>query len=152
MSAKWRRSKRNMKRFDVFRAFSKARNKKAPQVPWVKKSRNRKQIYSCGGRIPKIHIEGKIEEPDPLIDVLEEKDEIVIVAELVGFSRENLKIHVKDQRLILSAETSNRRYHKSLNLPKRVIPDALSTTYKNGVLEMRLKKAMDERVIDKVAG
>jgi HSP20 family protein len=94
----------------------------------------------------------KWKEPKPLIDVLEEKNKIIVVAEFAGFKRENLKIHVKDQRLILSAESSDRKYHKSLNLPKRVIPSTMCTSFKNGVLEIEFEKAVKEKAIDKVVG
>jgi HSP20 family protein len=87
-----------------------------------------------------------------LIDILEVDDEITVVAEIAGFNREDLRINAKDQRLTLTAEASDRKYRKSLNLPKRVIPSTLSTTYKNGVLEIRVKKAVEEKPMDKVAG
>jgi len=93
-----------------------------------------------------------MKEPEPLIDVLEEKDGIIVVAELAGFNREDLRIHVKNQRLTLSAESPDRKYHKSLNLPKRVIPSTIHMTYKNGVLEIQLEKTVEEKAIDKVAG
>jgi HSP20 family protein len=94
----------------------------------------------------------KWKEPKPLIDVFEEKDKITVVAEFTGFKKENLKIHVKDRRLTLSAEASNRKYYKSLNLPKRVISDAIYTSCKNGVLEIQLKKAPEEKAVNKVVG
>jgi HSP20 family molecular chaperone IbpA len=52
----------------------------------------------------------------------------------------------------LSAETSNRKYHKSLNLPSGVIPKSIRTAYKNGVLEIRLKKVAKEKTMDSMAG
>ena len=91
-------------------------------------------------------------EPKPLIDILEGNDDIMVVAEFAGFNKEDLRINVKDQKLTLSAEASDRKYRKSLNLPKRVIPSTICTTYKNGVLEIRLKKAIEEKAMDKVAG
>jgi HSP20 family protein len=75
-----------------------------------------------------------------------------VVAEFAGFDKENIRTSVKDQRLTLSAHTSDRKYYKSLNLPGRVIPSTMRTTYKNGVLEIHLKKAVEEKAIDKVAG
>jgi HSP20 family protein len=87
-----------------------------------------------------------------LIDIIEDDNKISIVAEFVGFDREDLRIDVKEQKLTLSAEALDRKYHKSLNLPRRVIPSTLCTTYKNGVLEIRLKKVANEKAIDKVAG
>ena len=87
-----------------------------------------------------------------MIDVLEGNDDIAVVAEFAGFNKEDLRIHVKDQKLTLYAEASDRKYRKSLNLPKRVIPSTICTTYKNGVLEIRLKKAIEEKAMDKIAG
>jgi HSP20 family protein len=97
-------------------------------------------------------VEKDLREPKPLIDILEDDNKISIVAEFVGFDREDLRIDIKEQRLTLSAEALDRKYHKSLNLPRRVIPSTLCTTYKNGVLEIRLKKASTGKTIDKVAG
>jgi HSP20 family protein len=91
-------------------------------------------------------------EREPLIDVLEGKDEVIVVAEFAGFNRENLRIHVRNQRLTLSAEALDRKYHKSLNLPTVVIPKSIRTAYKNGVLEIKLKKGAKEKAVDKIAG
>jgi HSP20 family protein len=66
------------------------------------------------------------------------------VAEIAGFNKETFKINVKDQKITLSAKSKERRYYKSLNLPKVVIPNAMHTKYKNGVLEIKLKKAETE--------
>jgi len=127
-------------------------NKKAPPTFRFKNPRIKKHARSYIYRIPKNYRERKEREPEPLIDILEEKDEVTVVAEFVGFNRENLRIHVKNQRLTLSAETPDRKYYKSLNLPMGVIPNSIRTTYKNGVLEIRLRKAIEEKAVDKVAG
>ncbi len=92
-------------------------------------------------RTSKSYAKRKFEEPKPLIDIFQENNYITIVAEIAGFNRETLKINVKDQKLTLSAKSKDRRYYKSLNLPKVVIPNAMHTKYKNGVLEIKLKKA-----------
>jgi HSP20 family protein len=63
------------------------------------------------------------------------------VAEITGFNKDTLKIHVKDQKITLSAKSKDRRYYKSLNLPDVVIPDVMYTKFKNGVLEIKLRKA-----------
>ena len=73
------------------------------------------------------------------------------MAEIVGFNKETLKIHVKDQKLTLSARAKDRRYYKSLNLPNVVIPNTVHTTFKNGVLEIKLKKAVKEEPLNKEA-
>ena len=94
----------------------------------------------------------KWKEPKPLIDIFQQESWITIIAEIVGFNRETLKIDVKDQKLTLSARAKDRRYYKSLNLPKVVIPNVMYTTYKNGVLEIKLKKAAKEETIKKQVG
>ena len=101
-------------------------------------------------RQSKRYAERKLQEPKPLIDIFQEKNYIIIVAEIAGFNKETLKIHVKDQKLILSAKAKDRRYYKSLNLPNAVIPDVMYTKFKNGVLEIKIKKA--ETAINKEAG
>lgn len=152
MSAKWRRSKKNPKWFEIVRKLDEVENKKAFQKFQTRNSRIRGRLYPYKHRVPKAYERRKWKEPEPLIDILEEKHSIIIVAELAGFKKENLKIHAKEKKLTLSAEARDRKYYKSLNLPKRVIPTTIYTTYKNGVLEIRLKKAAEEKVINKIVG
>ena len=152
MSAKWRRSRKNPKKSKIFEDLTKIENKKAPPRFRFKNSRVKRHAHPYLYNVPKIYRERKSMEPKPLIDVLEEKDEVIVVAEFAGFDRENLRIHVRNQRLTLSAEALDQKYHKSLNLPKGVIPNSIRTAYKNGVLEIRLKKGIEEKAVDKIAG
>ena len=151
MSAKWRRHKKTTKKFNLLNVFSKNKEKNVPRTFRVKTPN-----VKLGARKVKYKVqtipEEKLKEPPRLIDVIEENDEIAVFAEFAGFDRENLRVSVKNQRLTLSARASERRYHKSLNLPKRVIPESLCTTYKNGVLEIRLKKVLEQHALDKIAG
>lgn len=94
----------------------------------------------------------RLREPETLIDVIERKDEIVIVAELAGFKRENIKVDVEKQKINLTANALDRKYRKSLVLPKKVIPETVCTAYKNGVLEIRMKKAIEEKTVDRMVG
>jgi HSP20 family molecular chaperone IbpA len=152
MSAKWRRTKRNSKGFRTFRSFSRTKDKTTPETFSAKKKMIKRLPRPHTYMVPKIYGERKAREPEPLIDILEEETEIIVVAEFAGFKRENLRANIKNQRLTLSADALNRKYYKSLNLPKRVIPNTIRMTHKNGVLEIRLKKAVEEKAIDKVAG
>jgi len=150
LSAKWRRIKRDTKRFGMFKPFSKTRSRSTLPISGPKNSGSKRTYHTY--KIPKMDSENKTKEPEPLIDVLDEKDEIIVVAAVAGFRSEDSEIHVKDQRLTLSTATLGRKYYKSLNLPKRVIPSTIRTVYKNGVLEIRLKKVNEEKTIDKMAG
>ena len=147
ISAKWRRSKKSRK-FNIFRVFNRIRDRNAPQMFQKKASRAKRQSYPRRYRIQKLTAEKKLKEPKPLVDVLEGNEDVVVVTEFAGFKKEDLRIDVKNQRLTLSAEASDRKYHKSLNLPKRVIPSTICTRYKNGVLERRLKKAAEHKALN----
>lgn len=92
-------------------------------------------------RTPSSYAKRKSQDPKPLIDIFQDSNNITIIAEIAGFNKDTLKINVKDQKITLSAKSKERRYYKSLNLPKVVIPDETHTKYKNGVLEIKLKKA-----------
>jgi len=151
LSARWWRNKKRLERFNTFRTSNRVKDEHIPQIFRVN-PRTMKQRYPFKYRIRSIYREKKWKEPEPLIDVFEEQNEIVVVAEFAGFKKENLRIHVKNQKLMLSAKTLDHKYHKSLNLPKRVIPDKIRTTYKNGVLEIRLRKVVEEKVIGRVVG
>ena len=151
MSAKWRRNK-NPKRFNVFRAFRKTREKDVSSMFRFKNSWAKKKACPNKLAVPRMYGGKKTRPLEPLVDVLEENDEVIVIAEFAGFNKENIRTQVKNQRLTLSAETLDRKFHKSLNLPKRVIPTTMRTAYKNGVLEIRLKKVTEKKAISNVAG
>jgi HSP20 family molecular chaperone IbpA len=131
LSTKWRRSRKHLKWLDL------KSTKNHPKILRIEPMRTARGIY----RSPQNCAKKKWKEPKPLIDIFQEKNWITIVAEIAGFNKETLNINVKDQKITLSAKAKDRRYYKSLNLPKVVIPNIMHTTYKNGVLEIKLKKA-----------
>jgi len=143
LSTKWRRSKKYSKWLNTVRNIDEIENRNTSRALRIENLGAKRQLYPCSLRFPRIHGKMGWEEPKPLIDVLQEKDWVIVVAELAGFNKETLKIHVKDQKLTLSAKAKDRRYYKSLNLPKIVIPNIVRTAYKNGVLEVRLKSAAE---------
>jgi HSP20 family molecular chaperone IbpA len=149
MSAKWRRSRKHLKWLDVksLKIIPKA-STKAPRMENYKTSRVHPQKY----RLPKRFGKGKYKEPKPLIDMFQDNNWVTVVAEIAGFTQESFKITVKDQKLTITAKAKDRRYYKSLNLPKVVIPTVAHTTFKNGVLEIKLKKAVKEQTLKQQAG
>ncbi len=142
MSARWRRSSKKRKWLD----FNEFKDKKPVVTQKTRRLKNMPAHTSF--RPSKSFIKRNLAEQKPLIDIFQENNTITIVAEIVGFNKESLKINVKDQKITLSAKSKDRRYYKSLNLPTVVIPNAMHTKFKNGVLEIKLKKA---ETIDKEA-
>ncbi len=139
MSAKWRRSKKHLKWVDV-NNHGKVEAERYSKIPSIENIRISRKLYPQHYRSSQSIAKRRWKNPKPLIDIFQEKKWITIVAEIAGFNKETLKIHVKDQKITLSAKAKNRRYYKSLNLPKVVVPNAISTTFKNGVLEIKLQK------------
>jgi HSP20 family molecular chaperone IbpA len=133
MSARWRRTIKNRKWLDINELTTVKAPKKA-KVTAIK-SRTPAVTFRPPNRYP------KKSDVKPLIDIFQDNNNITIIAEIAGFNKETFKINVKDQKVTLSAKSKERRYYKSLNLPKVVIPDETHTKYKNGVLEIKLKKA-----------
>jgi HSP20 family protein len=80
------------------------------------------------------------EQLEPLVDVIEEDSEVVIVAELLGIKKEDVRIHATKGNVTISVNTMEFRYHKGLALPVETNPGSAVATYKNGVLQIRLKK------------
>jgi len=80
------------------------------------------------------------EEREPLVDIIREKEEVRVVAELPGVEKSDIKLHAAENTLTVSVDTPQRKYFKELELPDNVDPRSAKATYKNGVLEVKLKK------------
>lgn len=80
------------------------------------------------------------EEIEPLVDVYDEKDHVLVVAEIPGVNKEDIKLRATEDTLTISVEAGKRKYYKEVELPSKVNPDSAKATYKNGILEVRLEK------------
>ena len=138
LSTKWRRSKKHLKWSSIKNSDEKKNRSKISRLEGLGAS---KKGCSPNYRSSQYYVKRKWKSPTPLIDIFQEKNWITIIVEIAGFNKETFKIDVKDQKLTLSAKGNDRRYYKSLNLPKVVIPNAMSTKYNNGVLQIKLRKA-----------
>lgn len=83
----------------------------------------------------------EMKEPEPLVDVLDEKKEIVVLADLPGMEKDDIKLDISESALQISVNTPNRSFYKNLILPAKVRVGSMQTTYRNGVLEVHLRKA-----------
>lgn len=80
------------------------------------------------------------EEREPLIDVLDGKDNITVIAEVPGVDKKDVKIVLEDRILQIHVESEKRKYRKDLELPASVDAEKASANYNNGVLEIILPK------------
>lgn len=77
---------------------------------------------------------------EPLVDVLDEGDYIRVIAELPGMEEKDIRVEIKGDILELTAPGKERKYHKELLLPCPVEPQPQESTYRNGILELKLAK------------
>ncbi|MFH1859815.1 MAG: Hsp20/alpha crystallin family protein [bacterium] len=80
------------------------------------------------------------EERDPIIDIFDEKEEIRLYAEMPGVGEEDIIIDLKGDILDISAQSKDRKYHKEILLPTKVKVETLQSSYKNGILEIKISK------------
>ena len=80
------------------------------------------------------------EEREPITDVFDEDQEIRIYAEMPGVNQEDIKLDLKEDILDISAQTGDRKYHKEILLPSKVQAETMTSSYANGILEIKVKK------------
>jgi len=77
---------------------------------------------------------------EPLADVINEAEQVRVVAELPGVEKSDVKTTITEDTLTIKVDTAARKYYKELQLPSGVDPDSSKASYNNGVLEIVLKK------------
>lgn len=87
----------------------------------------------------------KDERKATFLDLFDEGDYLRIVMELFGVSEETIQLKVNQDKLIVCAYSTERKYQEEIPLPVPVNSNGLIKKYKNGILEVRLSK-MPERV------
>jgi HSP20 family protein len=77
---------------------------------------------------------------EPMVDVFDEEESVVVVAELPGVNERDITVELRDDILTLAAETGERKYYKEILLEVPVTSERLSYSYRNGILETRICK------------
>jgi HSP20 family protein len=97
----------------------------------------------------------------PAVDLFEEKDDIVVKAELPGMDKDNIEVNLTDSTLMIKGEkkkeeeVKEENYYRSertygsfvrnVELPKAVHADKVKATFKNGILEVRIPKTEEAK-------
>ena len=97
----------------------------------------------------------------PALDVYEDKDNLIVKAELPGMKREEIDISFHDGTLTISGERKYEqknqdaetyraerffgKFHRTLALPKPVQSDKATATYKDGILTVTLPKTEEAK-------
>lgn len=93
----------------------------------------------------------------PVVDLYEQKDEMIVKAELPGLTKNDIEVNITDKLLTIKGEKkkedevkeedyyrSERAYGsftRSIELPAEVSLEKVKALFKNGVLEIRLPKS-----------
>ncbi|MUN29211.1 archaeal heat shock protein Hsp20 [Sulfuracidifex metallicus] len=78
---------------------------------------------------------------EPLVDVLEKGDDIKVVAEVPGISKDDVKLKIVGQKLVLfTSDSAPKKYYAEVELPSEVDENSAKASYKNGIVEITLKK------------
>jgi HSP20 family protein len=103
-------------------------------------------IQEFGNTKPPKRLEsGEVEEYDiaerePLTDVMDCKDSISITLEIPGVEKDKIELTVEEDKVSINVDTKERRYFKEIPLKTKVDTKTSKATYKNGVLDIMLKK------------
>jgi HSP20 family protein len=97
----------------------------------------------------------------PAVDVYEEKDNVVIKAEIPGLSKEDISVQVTDSTLTIKGEKKREEevkeddyyrcersfgsFTRAVNLPCDVKADQVKASFKNGVIEVRMSKTEEAK-------
>jgi len=91
-----------------------------------------------GGAVEAPKIES---EREPLVDVIECDEEVTVTVEMPGVEKDDIDLSVNDDTLAIKAHRGERNYSKTVKLPCPVVPDSTKATYKNGILDLVIKRA-----------
>ncbi len=75
---------------------------------------------------------------EPLIDIVENEREIIVIAELPGVEKKDIDLTIAGDTLTLDVD-AKKRYYKVISLPADV-KDTVDASYNNGILELRLER------------
>ena len=108
-----------------------------------------KPIMDSFGNLEKEPISGerKVRKTrEPLVEVNEEQDQIIIIAEMPGVNKEDIELNATNRSITISTEkiVSGRSYFKEIELPAAINSDYAKARYQNGILEVKLKKIKEK--------
>lgn len=77
---------------------------------------------------------------EPMVDVFDEADHVLVVAEMPGIGTEDVRLEIKDDVLTIQAEKGDRKYQKEIVLPRPFSRDKMKMSCRNGMLKIKCLK------------
>lgn len=91
------------------------------------------------------HMPSLIKEKPPLVDIFEERDYLIVLAELLGIDEKDINIETDESTITITAENETKKHLKIVRLPTRIKRGPIEFTHKNNILQVRLKKLRDAK-------
>lgn len=76
---------------------------------------------------------------EPIVDVFDEGDHMLIVAELPGVGEDDVRIEVNGASVTIAGESAHTLYRKIVTLPRSMSDATPTITARNGIYEIRLE-------------
>jgi len=80
---------------------------------------------------------------EPLVDLFDEQDCVLVVAEMPGIAADDVKLDLQDDIVTIAAERGDMKYRREVLLPATFTSDRMGWKCRNGVLEVRFSKPTD---------
>ena len=77
---------------------------------------------------------------EPVVDVFEEADHVLVVAEMAGIGLSDVRVEIRDDVLTISAEKGDKKYRKEVLLPQSFSREKLEISCQNGILQIKCRK------------
>jgi HSP20 family protein len=77
---------------------------------------------------------------EPLVDVYEEDDHVLVLAEIPGVSKKDVTLALSKDRLTIRAQRGQKRYRKEVELPESFSRKNMRWECLNGILKIRLER------------
>ena len=81
---------------------------------------------------------------EPLCDVHEEEDHVLVLAEIPGVSKKDVQLELCQDRLTIHAQRGEKRYRKEVSLPGSFSEQAMRWECSNGILNIRLERPQQQ--------
>ena len=79
------------------------------------------------------------ESREPLIDLIDGKNSVTVVIEVPGVEKSDIRIEIKESKLVVST-TNSKNYYKEIPLESKIISNSARAKYNNGILEIIINK------------
>ena len=80
------------------------------------------------------------DEREPLVDIRTANDRVIVVLEMPGVKKEDIKLNAFKDSVEVQSTDPRRRYYKRIDLSEEVDTDSAKSTFNNGVLEITFNK------------